>query len=60
MESEASEVPVAKNQEIESSLAIQPALPPWTSDDADAVTGKGDDVPNKDAGYMPASKEEID
>ena len=58
LESEASEVPVPENQETKSSLAILPALPPWTTDDADAVTGKDDNIPNDDAGDMPASKEE--
>ena len=38
LELEVSEVPVAENQEIESSLAILPALPPWTTDDTDAAT----------------------
>ncbi len=33
LDAEASEVLVAENQEIESSLAIPPAMPPWTTDD---------------------------
>ena len=58
MESEASEVPLAEIQGIETSLAILPALDPWSTDDTDAATGKDDNIPNEDDEDMLASKED--